>query len=292
MSFPKILVIDDQFGRSIDDRRNLCLSFAIKDITGDDSNPEKIDNPVAESFFCSAQREENGVISNDTGIALSAVKNGWPDSDGRFWSLVLLDIRYVSGRINEKGEPQGQGGDNDFGIRILEEINRYYPDVPVVMLSSRERNDVIEECRKKGAVDFIQRIGFSSETTSPKEILKQKLAEHALLSDTRKLGDERLRITGKSLSILKALRSARRAATGKGNILILGETGTGKENCLQGISTMSLQSQRGLINSIILMVRQRPSRRMNSLAMSKVHLPGRTLTGKVFLKWRMEGRSL
>lgn len=241
MILPEILIIDDQFGQSITDRRNLCLSFSLKDVTEDDDNPEEIKNPVAESYFCTSQREENGFLVNDPSLALSVIKEVWPDSHGYFWSLVLLDIRFVSGKIMENGEAEGQVGDSDFGITILEEINSQLPDVPVVMLSSRERYEVIDKCRKRGATDFIQRIGYSSDITSHKKILQQKLFEHALLPDTRVLDDEKLRIAGKSLSILKALRSARRAVIGKGNILLIDESGTGKDLFARFIRDISLR---------------------------------------------------
>lgn len=229
MSLPRILVIDDQFGRSQKDRRNLCINFALKDVTGDDAHPEDIENPVAEACFCSSQTKTDSFITNDASVALSSVENGWPHSYGWFWSMVLLDIRFASGITSENSEPAGQPGDNGFGIIILEEIVQRFPDLPVVILSSRERHEVIEECRRKGALDFIQRVGYSSGNESPKEVLREKIFQHALIPDTRTLYDERLRIVGNSIPLFLTLRAARRAATGAGNILIIGETGTGKE---------------------------------------------------------------
>lgn len=238
MSLPRILVIDDQFGSSIEDRRNLCLSFGLRDITGDDTTPENIEAPLAEARFTSAQKQVNGVITNDVQIALSAVGDGWPHKDGWRWSMVLLDIRFVSGRVDERGEIEGGAGDDDFGMRILEEIHKRYPDIPIVMLSSRERKKVLEECLRKGAKDFIQRTAYSPDTTPPKTVLGQKLFEHALLPDIREPSDG-LKIVGNSLSILNILRSARTMATGRSNILLLGETGTGKELLARYIHDMS-----------------------------------------------------
>jgi len=227
MSLPLILIIDDQFGRSLKDRRNLCLYFGLIDITGDDPSTEEIKNPVCNAIFSSGQKIENGRVTNDIKTVFSSLKTGWPNSEGVFWSLVLLDIRFVSGKIGNSGEPHGQIGDTDFGLLILSEIIKFSADVPVVMLSSRERHEVIEECRKLGACDFIQR--QTNEKTSFQDILRTKILEHGLIEDLRQGIDEEFRIIGKSLTMLKTLRSARRAATGKGNILILGETGTGKE---------------------------------------------------------------
>lgn len=226
---PKILIIDDQFGRSFRDRRNLCALFGIKDITGDDKSPEKLKEPVADAVFCSGQKESGKRIENSIETSLDAVEKGWPSEEGWRWALILLDLRFVSGEFKAGGEPKGRDGDDTFGLVLLESIHRKFPDIPVVVMSGRDREEVIEECRKKGASDFIQRVGYATEGLSPKEVLLQKLLEHGLTGDTRSLQNEKIRLVGLSVPIMKALRDARRAATGAGNILLLGETGTGKE---------------------------------------------------------------
>lgn len=228
-SVPKILIIDDQFGSSLRDRRNLCILFGLKDITGDDISPEQVKEPIAETFFCSGQAKSNGRVENNLKIAQDALIKGWPSPAGWRWSLVLLDLRFVSGALKESGEPRGQEGDDTFGLSILEEIHRSFPDIPVIVMSSLVRKEVIEDCRKKGACDFIQRIGYGTEDKPPRETLLQKITEHGLIEDNRVLENEKLRIVGRSTSIMKSLRDARRAATGAGNILLIGETGTGKE---------------------------------------------------------------
>lgn len=226
---PKVLIIDDQFGRSIRDRRNLCINFGLVDATGDDTEPEEMKNPVASAVFCSGQVQVGRQIINDLNYPIEAIERGWPDQDGIYWSLVLLDIRFVSGPLNNRNEPEGQQGDSDFGIQILANISKKFPGLPIVMLSSRDRDEVIEECRSNGALDFIKRTGYSSESRSPKEALNEMILQHGLLPDVRQLEDESERIIGNSLPLLNALRSARRVATGKSTILLRGESGAGKE---------------------------------------------------------------
>lgn len=222
MNLPKILIIDDQFGRYLDARRDLSAMFSLSDETGDDSQPEPVNNPLARATFCSGQLNSNFFVENSALVALEAAKKGWPFSDGSRWALVLLDLRFVSGKLDTDGKPVGRSGDDDFGLKILEGLRISFPDLPVVILSSRERAGVIEDCRTLGAADFIQRHP-ALDGLSPREILASKLHEFGLIEDQRKI------IVGRSLSLLKALASARRAATGKGNVLLLGETGTGKE---------------------------------------------------------------
>ncbi|MBI3814673.1 MAG: sigma-54-dependent Fis family transcriptional regulator [Nitrospinae bacterium] len=242
INLPKILIIDDQFGSSLRDRRNLCALFGFKDITGDDISPEQTKEPLSEAFFCSGQIRTNGRVENSINLSHDAVIKGWASAEGWRWSLIFLDLRFVSGSLKDNNEPKGQDGDDTFGLLILDDIHKGFPDIPIIVMSSRDRADVIEECRKKGAYDFIQRIGYGTEDKSPREILIQKILEHGLIEDNRILENEKLRITGSSIAIMKALRDARRAATGAGNILLLGETGTGKELLARYIHDMSPKS--------------------------------------------------
>ncbi len=239
---PTVLLIDDQFGASIADRRNLCLNFGLIDITGDDHQPEEIIDPVAKACFCRGQVVDGDLVHNDVLLVREAIKRGWPHRDGWRWSMVLLDIRFVSGKVNGDGIASGNPGDSEFGLVLLRDIRSHYPEVPVVMLSSRDRNKVILECREAGALDFIQRVGFLSGELTPKDVLRKKIHDHGLVVDNRRLDNEAYRIVGKSLKLLQTLRSARRAATGSGNILLLGETGTGKELLARYIHDISVRS--------------------------------------------------
>lgn len=222
MNLPRVLVVDDQFGRFIDARRDLCALLGLRDITGDDSSPENPHGAVAEAVFCPAQRIRDGVISNDVEIALAAIREGWPFRDGSHWALLLLDLRFVSGVMDKEGVGHEQPGDDEFGLEILRAVKARISELPIVVLSSRERARVIEDCRQLGAADFIQRhpeeIG-----TGYRELLEAKIREYGLLEDDRNA------IVGRSIALLRVLAAARRAATGSGNVLILGDSGVGKE---------------------------------------------------------------
>lgn len=236
---PRILIIDDLFGSFPLDRRNFCRNFHLADVTGDDNKAISLADPIAEAVFCSGQIRENNIVRNDVALALESIRKGWNRGTEKRWALILLDLRFVSGLIGSDGEPEGQGGDDTFGLQILEKSIKHFPDIPVVVISSRDRAEVIEVCRKLGAADFIQRHEYGSQIQSPTELLKSKIYEHGLIEDDRTLDDESNRIVGRSVELLKVLRSARRAATGKGNILVLGETGTGKELLARYIHDLS-----------------------------------------------------
>lgn len=224
-TLPKILIIDDQFGGSLLDRRDLCALYGLSDITGDDSSPKHIDPPIAEAVFCTGQAKSANAVENSAPVAMEAIERGWPSPAGWRWALILLDLRFKSGVLDASGEPKGREGDDIFGLEILDGVHRSHPDIPVVIISSRERKVVIEGCRRRGAKGFIQRVGFGQSEVSPKELLSRQLNDYGLMADTR----IQHRIAGTSVSIMQILSAARRAATGTGNILLLGETGTGKE---------------------------------------------------------------
>jgi DNA-binding NtrC family response regulator len=221
MRLAKVLVIDDQFGGSFDERHNLCKAYRLSDVTGDDPNRITVTAPLAEAVFCSGQRVTSGHIENSLDVALEIAQGGWPDTDGVRWALCLLDLRFVSGPRRTDGTPAGLDEDDNFGLSVLRELQRVIPLLPVVVLSSREREEVIHACRELGASDFIQRHAFPA--VPPDVLFTEKLRNFGLIEDPRGL------IIGRSISLLRALAAARRAATGSGNILLLGESGTGKE---------------------------------------------------------------
>jgi DNA-binding NtrC family response regulator len=239
MGLPRVLIIDDLFGGSLRDRRNFCKNFGLVDVTGDEAKPLNVVDPIAEAVFESSQDNEGNSVINSSQKALDAVVRGWGGVYGNRLALVLLDLRFVSGQRDEDGDPEGNPGDDLFGLELLGKIHAKLADLPVIIISSTERSEVIEDCRRHGASDFIQRHEYATTSSSAKELLQSKLLEHGLIEDNRILSDERYRIVGSSVGLLKTLRSARRVATGKGNILLLGESGTGKELLARYIHDMS-----------------------------------------------------
>ncbi len=239
MAIPRILVIDDIFGSSLRDRKNFCKNFGLLDVTGDEPKPAAINDPISEAVFESSQATQNHSVKNLLSKTLAAVERGWSDLTTTRWALVLLDLRFVSGQLDDNNEAEGHPEDDLFGLKLLDAIRGNHPDLPVIIISSQERSEVIEDCRRRGAADFIQRHQSGTTSLSARDLLKSKILEHGLIGDTRILADENLRIVGNSVGLLKALRAARRAATGKGNILLLGETGTGKELLARYLHDMS-----------------------------------------------------
>jgi len=241
-SLPRILIIDDLFGRAHPDRRNeeranLCGHYLLEDVTGDElgkGTGQRIRSPVAQAVFCRGQipacSRLGDTVENDLDGTLQVIRNGWANWEpGKpRWAMILLDLCFYTGSVTDEsnkrtlGMPEGRGGDDDpqqyFGLRILQAIHDEFADLPVIILSSKSRNEVSREFSHSGALGFLPR----EDQQSP-DLLKEYIWRHGLIED------EEGEVVGHSKALLLALRAARRAAAVRRNVLMRGERGTGKE---------------------------------------------------------------
>lgn len=253
---PRILVIDDQFGRCglgadfqrfvapdiMDayrmDRANLCSNYGILDLSGD-SVPIPRESAQCAADFCPAQTwdNDNKRINNNLPLAIEEVEKGWPFPDGSRWTLVLLDLAFVQGELDIFGDPQER---TFFGRDvILNELKlKFGNDLPIVILSSTPKEEQNETVRRAGALDFIQRVPNSpAEEGSSRVALSEMFYLHGLLPDSTG------RVIGKSLTVLKMLRQARRAARYARTILLHGEIGSGKNLLARYIHEISPRAE-------------------------------------------------
>jgi len=240
---PRILIVDDRFGRihynrQNEERANLCEQYLIEDVTRDEigkGTPQKIKKPVAQVVFCRGQMPIcstiGDTVENDLEGTLEVIRAGWQtwQPNKPRWAMVLLDLCFYTGQVTEESEqekglgmPKGREGDDNpqhyFGLQLLRAIHNEFSELPVVILSSKRREDVSRVFSCSGAYDFLV---CDDEQGSKR--LQQCLHYDGLIPD------ERRKITGHSKVLLLALRTARRAASTQKNILIRGERGTGKE---------------------------------------------------------------
>ena len=239
---PRLLIIDDVFGRTHPDSRNadrasLCGKYLFEDVTedeGDRVNGQKIKEPLARVVFARGQTPKCAAVGdsveNDLEGALRTVREGWVDwlPERPRWSMVLLDLCFYTGEVTEesdrkqKGMPEGREGDADpnsyFGLRLLEAIHNEFPDLPILILSSKPRKDVEEKYNSMGALGFLAR-----EAREGPDLLRESIQRHGLIPD------ETGKIIGHSKSLLLALRAARNLSRTEGNVLVRGATGSGKE---------------------------------------------------------------
>jgi len=142
--------------------------------------------------------------------------------------MLLLDLNF-------KSKP-AQSTDSKFGIKILEQVNREYPELPVVILSAEERLDSYADVIKIGARDFLAPKGQEKSGLTGRELMKDRLLKHGLLED------ESGTIIGRSIALRKALRDARGAGRGEGTLL-RGESGSGKELFARYLHRMSERAE-------------------------------------------------
>jgi len=240
-TLPRILIIDDTFGRRLqsganEERANLCRSLLLDDVTGDQDggrSGSRIARPVAEAVFVRGQlpvvASVGDSVENHLSGCLEAVRSGWDNRAATVlpWALVLLDLCFYTGPVKTggrsqlEGVPEGRPTDDDpsgyFGLEILRAIRESCPGLPVVILSGKPRPDS-REIDAHGSLGFINAGAPDALAT-----FKDYLARHGLIPD------ESGEIIGTSRELLLALREVRRLGMFSRNVLIRGESGTGKD---------------------------------------------------------------
>jgi two-component system nitrogen regulation response regulator NtrX len=145
-----------------------------------------------------------GAASGQEGVAL--VQRERPD-------LVLLDIKMP-------------GMD---GMDVLRRLRALDDTLPVVMISGHGTTATAVDAIRSGAVDFLDK-PLSSERVIV--TLQNVLRQSALRSENRELKlamESKYEIVGKSPSLVKVLEAVQRAAPTSATVLLLGESGVGKE---------------------------------------------------------------
>lgn len=208
MSRPVVLIIDDQYA----DDEGLRLSFLenagfVEAAVGSGA----LEGPLADAVFCSGQRRENNLASNDYQVIKAAVEAGPPD--GGDWALVFLDVRFDS-------DHPGSQGDDRFGEEARKWLAADFPNLPVVMLSTKKQQELHDH-----GTPYLAKLG-----------LTPQLIATFLLRYGRLTGEQRrallqlpAQIVMQAESSFAIFREAFAIAAGEAPVLILGETGTGKE---------------------------------------------------------------
>ena len=258
-SIPRLLIVDDLFGRRVpdgrnEDRANLCRQYLLEDLTGDeksDGSGPKLKRRVAQAVFCRGQipacSRVGDVVENDLQGTLEVIRSGWlPTRSDPRWSMILLDLCFYTGLVTQEsnakdpGVPEGRDGDavpkRYFGLRVLEAIHREFPDLPVVILSSKPREEVSRDFSQFGALAFLPR---TEEGRPGHERLNELIDRHGLIPDDA--GE----IIGRSRNLLVAMRAGRRASENAMHVLIRGERGTGKELLARYIHRKGLKNRCG-----------------------------------------------
>ncbi|HNW60329.1 MAG TPA: sigma-54 dependent transcriptional regulator [bacterium] len=129
---------------------------------------------------------------------------------------------------------------NDDGIRVLEEVRRIDPEAVVILYTGYGSIPNVVEAFKKGAFDYIQKVQTHIDILQPIErALKFARMQHenAYLRSRLDLTDNSLfyGAVGSTPVMLELFEKARRIALTNASVMIVGETGTGKDVIARGI---------------------------------------------------------
>jgi two-component system, NtrC family, nitrogen regulation response regulator NtrX len=152
--------------------------------------------------------------------ALDVVRRERPD-------IVLLDIKMP-------------GMD---GMEVLRKLRALDDGLPVVMISGHGNTATAVEAIRSGAIDFLDK-PLSSERVIV--TLQNVLKQQELRQENRELKlamESKYEIVGQSPALRRVLESVKRAAPTNATVLLLGESGVGKELVARSIHRNSLRSR-------------------------------------------------
>jgi len=180
---------------------------------------------IRESLSGILEDEGYAVLSASSGEeALNILKEQTPD-------LIVLDI-WLPG-ID--------------GIQTLQEIKNLKPDIPVVMISGHGNIELAVKATRTGAYDFLEKpLSLERVLLVANRALEKRTLERenkALRQDLTK----RWRLVGKSPKMNQLLEQMDMVAKGNSRVLILGESGSGKELVAHVLHEKSSRADRPFI---------------------------------------------
>jgi DNA-binding NtrC family response regulator len=126
------------------------------------------------------------------------------------------------------------------GLEVLRELRRREKDFPVVMITAYGSIDLAVEAMKEGAYDFIPK---PFKATHIAHVVEKAMERQKLRREKEVLSEEVDKryhlVAGKSAKVNEAIAAARKAAASKSTILLLGESGVGKELFARAIHNWS-----------------------------------------------------
>lgn len=159
----------------------------------------------------------------------------------REFQCALIDFNY--GRDTTSGEE---------GLELLEGLRRLAPDLPVVAMTAWGNVPLAIEALRRGAADFIEK---PWENTRLVSVLRAQVELAEAARRQRQLEAENVQLRGgsdgvfiaESPAMRKALAMLERVAPNDANVLLLGESGTGKGLAAQFLHDRSPRSARSLV---------------------------------------------
>jgi len=136
------------------------------------------------------------------------------------------------------------------GMELLKQVRLDYPEATVVVVTAYGTIETAVDAMRAGAYDYITKPVHPDELRA---LVTRVLERRQLIEEVRALRstlDQKYgfeNIVGRSSALLQVLDSASRVAHTDATVLILGETGTGKELLAKAIHFNSLRRQRPFV---------------------------------------------
>ncbi len=178
--------------------------------------------------FERAFAEEYVIITAENGMdAIEKVKREQPD-------IVLMDIKMPV--LN--------------GIEALKEIKKINSHIPVIMMTAFGDTDTAIEAMKEGAYDYITKPFENDElrTIIKKGLTSLRLFKEASCFYIDDMPENEVRIVGKSNAILNICKLIGQVATTNVPVMLLGESGVGKELVARAIHYHSYRKNKPFIS--------------------------------------------
>ena len=181
------------------------------------------DNPDIRFLICNILTENNYFVRSAANYkqAESAIKLKLPD-------LAIIDIKLDK-------------GDKD-GIDLLKLLMKIDKTIPVIMISGHANVQIAVEAIRIGAYEFVEK-PFSSEKLL--NYVKRAIETKNLKKEIINVEDQlfySFDLIGKSLEVLKIVKTIDKLALAESRVLISGQTGTGKELVARKIHKNSTRS--------------------------------------------------
>src|SRR5438876_48593 len=133
------------------------------------------------------------------------------------------------------------------GMEVLKRLKAAEPSPPVVMISGHADVATAFEASKLGAFDFIEK---PLESERILVVTRNALGQKTLDKENRRLKlafEDKYRMVGKSAALDKVGEAIRRAAPANATVLIMGESGVGKELVARAIHRNSLRKDEAFV---------------------------------------------
>ena len=139
------------------------------------------------------------------------------------------------------------------GISLLRDFKKLAPDVPVVMMTAHADLENAVSTFQEGAAEYIAKpfdteelVGLIKRFVQPSKTISDHSNNTHASNDTESLA-QRYGLLGTSPAILQVLRTIGRLSATEVNVLLTGETGTGKELVARAIHTTGARADKPFI---------------------------------------------